>query len=243
MTTFRIKIEHDDHPESPRELYNLGTMVCWHKRYKLGDEQPRGDEHEYLLALAEKVKPGTAQRWERWVEKYPYPRDRQEWKDFEYDRDKHWSKLVQPILDKHIIELPLFLYDHSGVTMSTGRFSCPWDSGKVGFIYVTVAKAKAIYGWKTKAEFNREKIEQTLRHEVQTYDDFLTGQVYGYEVEGWNGEDWEQVDSCYGFYSYEDAPACMADLLDSEYGISLEVIEHAMRSIGEWTTTETGARR
>jgi len=42
-------------------------------------------------------------------------------------------------LDKYII-LPLFLYDHSGITMSTGPFSCPWDSGQVGWIYASKQK-------------------------------------------------------------------------------------------------------
>ena len=42
-------------------------------------------------------------------------------------------------LDKYII-LPLYLYDHSGITMSTGPFSCPWDSGQVGWIYAPKQK-------------------------------------------------------------------------------------------------------
>jgi len=37
-------------------------------------------------------------------------------------------------LGKYVI-LPLYLYDHGGITMSTGAFSCPWDSGQVGWIY------------------------------------------------------------------------------------------------------------
>ena len=31
--------------------------------------------------------------------------------------------------------LSLYLYDHSGITMNTTGFSCPWDSGQVGWIY------------------------------------------------------------------------------------------------------------
>lgn len=42
-------------------------------------------------------------------------------------------------LDKYII-LPLYLYDHSGITMSTSVFSCPWDSGQVGWIYASKQK-------------------------------------------------------------------------------------------------------
>ena len=39
-TSFRnyvIKVEQDDMTESPREWDNLGTMVCWHRNYDLGD--------------------------------------------------------------------------------------------------------------------------------------------------------------------------------------------------------------
>ncbi len=42
-------------------------------------------------------------------------------------------------LDKHVI-LPLYLYDHGGITMSTGPFSCRWDSGQVGWIYAEKKK-------------------------------------------------------------------------------------------------------
>jgi len=34
-----IKIYPDGNPENPRELDNLGTMVYWHPKYNLGDEQ------------------------------------------------------------------------------------------------------------------------------------------------------------------------------------------------------------
>ena len=30
---------------------------------------------------------------------------------------------------KDVIALPLYLYDHSGITIRTSPFSCPWDSG------------------------------------------------------------------------------------------------------------------
>lgn len=39
-------------------------------------------------------------------------------------------------LGKYVI-LPLYLYDHGSITMSTGAFSCPWDSGQVGWIYAS----------------------------------------------------------------------------------------------------------
>jgi len=33
-----IKIIHDPDPESPRDYDNLGTMICWHRRYNFGDK-------------------------------------------------------------------------------------------------------------------------------------------------------------------------------------------------------------
>ena len=30
-----IKIYHDPDSESPREWCNLGTLICWHRRYRL----------------------------------------------------------------------------------------------------------------------------------------------------------------------------------------------------------------
>ena len=38
-----------------------------------------------------------------------------------------------------MVILPLYLYDHSGITMNTCGFSCPWDSGQVGWIYADKA--------------------------------------------------------------------------------------------------------
>jgi hypothetical protein len=42
----RCRIIQDPDPESPREWHNLGTMVCFHKRYNLGDEPGRRHDFE-----------------------------------------------------------------------------------------------------------------------------------------------------------------------------------------------------
>ena len=46
--TQTLKIIHDVSPESPREWDNLGVMACWHRRYKLGDVQPKESPEEWL---------------------------------------------------------------------------------------------------------------------------------------------------------------------------------------------------
>ena len=103
------------------------------------------------------------------------------------------------------IVLPLYIYDHSGITMNTTGFSCPWDSGQVGFIYVTLEDIRKEYGWKRITKERRERIEGYLRNEVNTFDMYLRGEVYGFNIvrEDEDGEEVD-IDSCWGFYGYDD---------------------------------------
>ena len=50
--TKRIRIVHDNDAESPREWDNVGTMVCWHNRYRLGDERPKVDASVFISQLS-----------------------------------------------------------------------------------------------------------------------------------------------------------------------------------------------
>ena len=53
--------------------------------------------------------------------------------------------------------LPLYLYDHSGITMSISPFSCPWDSGQVGWIYCTPDAISKNFG-----SLSKENIEKSI---------------------------------------------------------------------------------
>jgi hypothetical protein len=99
--------------------------------------------------------------------------------------------------EESVICLPLYLYDHSGLTISTKPFSCPWDSGKVGIIFVTHKKIKDSFKWSRITKARIEQIKQYLVNEVKEYDSFLTGAVYGYTLFDGKGE---IVDSCGGHY-------------------------------------------
>jgi hypothetical protein len=109
---------------------------------------------------------------------------------------------------KDIISLPLYLYDHSGITMNTTGFSCRWDSGCVGFIYVTKEQVRKEYNVKRITKDIVDKVTKVLQGEVKTYDQYLTGDVYGYriskvEVCDKGCEHKEEVDSCWGYYGME----------------------------------------
>jgi hypothetical protein len=238
---YRLKIEYDNDPSSPREWGNFGKMVCWSRRHTLGDEQPDHTPGEYRLAMAEKYRPALSVTLERECERL---RDAigltygsREWLQAQREVDNYAQARVDRVLSRHIIELPLYLYDHSGITMSTGAFGCQWDSGQVGFIYVTIAKIKAEYDWKLLTKARRKKIEEYLRSEVKIYDDYLTGSVYGYTVERLDNAtgEWEQVDSCWGFFGYNPVESGLCDTIPH---FSKEQIERAMADLGEWVTTQ-----
>jgi hypothetical protein len=98
------------------------------------------------------------------------------------------------------------LYDHSGITISTGSFSCQWDSGQVGFIFVSKHKVQ-------KEGIDETKVEDYLNGEVETYDQYIRGDVFGYKVYkvstcDLGHEHEEELDSCWGFYGDEE---CMTE--------------------------------
>lgn len=90
---------------------------------------------------------------------------------------------------------PLYLYDHSGLLVSMTPFSDPWDSGQIGFITATKQDVMKEFG-----AWNQDtiaKARKTLEMEVEVYNEYLRGHVFGFVVEGPNGE---EEDSCWGFY-------------------------------------------
>jgi hypothetical protein len=95
-----------------------------------------------------------------------------------------------------VVILPLYLYDHSGITMRTHSFNDRWDSGQVGFIYATRKDILDNWGGKKLTKELRQKAHDLLVGEVQDYDDYLTGNVYGYILEDESGE---ELWSCWGY--------------------------------------------
>lgn len=161
----KLRIEQDFDPQNPRKDYDhLAKMVCWHRRYALGDEQPKYPAGEFF--------------WRLMAEDHP---------DIPDDID---LKHIERFVDKHYVCRNLYLYDHGDITISTSPFSCPWDSGQVGYI---IAKKSDLI----KAGVPEDKWYKMLDDEVEEYDQYLTGDVYGYIIED---DDGEEIESCWGFF-------------------------------------------
>jgi hypothetical protein len=123
--------------------------------------------------------------------------------------------------------LPLYLYDHSGITMNTTGFSCGWDSGQVGFIYVSRETLRKEYSVKRISNKIVEKATKLLIGEVETYDQFLKGDVYGFKVfkvetcdKGCEHE--EEIGSCWGFYGDNFIENGLIEHVDKEFAKLLE---------------------
>ncbi|QST02420.1 hypothetical protein IMZ31_23510 (plasmid) [Pontibacillus sp. ALD_SL1] len=99
-----------------------------------------------------------------------------------------------------LLFLPLYLYDHSGLTMNTTGFHSQWDSGQVGWIYVTKEKVREWFGVKRVTEAVREKALERLVGEVSVFDQYLRNDTYGFILEEKKEDGNEEIDSCWGFY-------------------------------------------
>lgn len=109
------------------------------------------------------------------------------------------DEIAAGIEDGSLIGLPVYAYVHSGATISTSPFSCPWDSGQCGFVYCKASDAED--EWAGDSHFRANAL-RVLSGEVKTFDQYLTGDVYGYVIEDKDGD---VVDSCWGYYGIECA--------------------------------------
>ena len=121
---------------------------------------------------------------------------------------------------------PLSLYDHSGITIFAGSPTCQWDSGYVGWQYITDEALQS--EWNGDRDMALRYMDATL----QTYDDYICGNVHGFTLElGTLGTTtfadgtteptirWDHADSCWGFigdWYGKDDPTGMGDHLPRE---------------------------
>lgn len=130
--------------------------------------------------------------------------------------DKHtWGvESFQAFKEAHPehLYLPIYLYDHSGITISTGPFSCQWDSGQVGWIYIEASDIESEFGG------DRQQAEKCLESEIKEYDDYIRGEVYGYTIT----KDGEDIDSCWGMYGFEYCKEAAVWAVETLLGIEEE---------------------
>ena len=207
---FTGKISQDECPESSRDWGNLGTMACFHSRYNLGDEPYNSNKDDVIFELFVACL-GDVSKANSIVEKYESEYNSE---DNRYrSKSDYCNERMFETIEKQYIYLPLYLYDHSGISINTSGFSCGWDSGQVGWIYVSKTEVKKEYKWKNLTKKRIEQIEGILKSEVETYDQYLKGEVYYITIENKEGE---VIDSRGGYYGYDYALEELNSMLNAE---------------------------
>jgi hypothetical protein len=103
---------------------------------------------------------------------------------------------------------PVSMYDHSGISLSFG-VSRGWDSGQVGFAYITREALERGYGKSTVKTWTPEQLlkaaDSVLENELAAYNAYVSGEIYGFVIEEKKGCDhcghgeWVELESCWGF--------------------------------------------
>ena len=230
-----------DLPDPRKEYDHLCTMACFHKKYGLGDELDGGVRcsEDFWSKLVRKEF-SAKELYDRLIGQKNSLRFLErladddieevvgEFYDAVEDGDIHFA---MDVLDGRYAWLPIWLYDHSGLTISCGERTYPyndqWDSGLLG--WCIVSKERAISELKAGDGDWKEKADAAIREEVREYDQYLTGDIWWFEVKSCNGRydavehvagprgegseesDWNEEDSCGGFCGSDLAENGMPD--------------------------------
>lgn len=210
---YQLTVDTDMYPTDPREdEENLGTMLCFSDYRCYGDCNSNADAEEQAAALCRKY--GKS--------------------DEEIDEMTIYEEMNFIAEHEDILVLPLYILDHSGLSMATYRQDT-WDSSYTGFIYVekdfflSACPIKDTERWK-------EYAKKTLLKEVETYSAYLEGSVYAWNIVEYvkvTREDLKGVKISVTYEPFIGAPECVyGDLYD------LPTVQDIKDEIGEFTSIE-----
>lgn len=209
---YQLTIDTDMYPSDPRcEEDNLGTMLSFADCY-YGDCNSSAEAKEQAAALCRKY--GKS--------------------DEEIDELTFYEEMNFIAEHDDILVLPLYILDHSGLSMATYRQDA-WDSSYAGFIYVekdfflSACPIKDTERWK-------EYAKKTLLKEVETYSAYLEGSVYIWDLIEYvkvTREDLKGIKISVTYEPYEDSPDYVyGDLYD------LPTVQDIKDEIGEFASIE-----
>lgn len=119
------------------------------------------------------------------------------------------SEAAKEIEKDEVIGLPVYAYVRGAIALSTSPFSCQWDSGQIGVIYVSKEKVKEMYSCKRITKKRRARILEILAGEIETLSEYANGQVFNVEVKGEGLED-----SLCGIIGLDNARVTAKDMLN-----------------------------
>jgi hypothetical protein len=115
---------------------------------------------------------------------------------------------------------PVYMYDHSGQSISIKPFSCRFDSGQVGWIFIEKKDSEGLF---------EEQLQKIIDSDIAVYNQYLSGDTYGFTlVEKSTCKECQTVheniiDSCWNFYGYDIKKNGILEYLPAD--ISDEILE------------------
>ncbi len=223
---YSINIYYDNGCSNPREWDNIATFVCEHSRYKIGDRQDVEsciNDLFYKYVSNQSIIEYFVKRYnahlivdENGCQYYECKRkicgDEYTYYIGAYENCSENDVVEEMTLElsigdklqliedtDEVVMLGISMYEHGGITLWLGSIDnhpdSRWDCSSIGFAYVekSVAEQEAPRNidWK-KWAYDR------MEEEMEIYDDYVKGDVYGYTIEDENGN--VTRDSCWGFY-------------------------------------------
>ena len=169
---------------------------------------------DYFLTIDHENYPENPREWDNLTKmvcvhpKYNLLGDKHDYKRNDYNS---WGELEKDIIKRENVGviLPLYIYDHSGITISTTPFGCKWDSTQIGFIYITRdiifenfkhRLINGVYVNKILTKKIKEIFTERLLNELKCYDQYLQNEVYSFEIV----KDDERVEYCGGYYDIDE---------------------------------------
>jgi hypothetical protein len=146
---------------------------------------------------------------------------------FDFNTIKEVERYLKNEYNAFIVK-PVYMYDHSDITLSFYEFHNKWDSGLVGFVYVTKEAIRENFGIKRITKNIIEKTHELLGNELQMYEDYLSGNVFKYDLielqkaNCCNNQEEILIDSCGGFYGNDFKENGLFDYVNKEeWGVLL----------------------
>lgn len=156
------------------------------------------DENPLLYALCS-VDLWRKSNWDYWVGCDP-----NEWDNYrgariqgDFPDDEVYVRSLKNLRRKGGVVLPVYCYEHSGITFKCCSFSAPWDSGQVGYAYMTTEQIVEL-GWPKGKRGRKKAAEEYIRSMVGLMAAYANGDVYGFTI---YDKDGNEVDGCGGFYA------------------------------------------
>lgn len=141
--------------------------------------------------------------------------------------DERPGEWITQFSDDAVI-LDLYLLDHSGISMHAMPFGCPWDSGRVGYLVATPDKIRAWFQVAMITPEIADRARAALEVEVKVYDQYLRGEIWGYEITrtttcgACQHPHKHLVDSCWGFLGETLEETGIRDHVDPALHAALE---------------------